>query len=352
MNPELRRKYLEDVVKQLADESKGSYILLLNNSIGETAIVCALLKAFKQEHKSQVTIVTMPGHLEVIKLWADDIDKVVFLDMESMRDLTYFGVIDQNAWRKDHPITTWTRHRNDGFLDRLIQLRLLDQKRGGVNLVDAYRLLLRLSWRSQLNHVDLIRVKSDSAELESILSSKPANKKFALLFPGCNTNIPAPQRVWQGICLAYLKQGYEVFYCTQGARFVPDLDNLPAKQINLSVTQAVTSAQIFESIVSHNTGLMSLFLLCGVRSSVNILLTKSQVSVGVAQESVPLLGSSFSFTTEMIREGTIVREWETPNSESALDHFSEDIAMAREGSTFLAWKSPDKHGNRHVFNGD
>ena len=214
-------KELNNVLDQMRLKDLRSWILMVPNSIGETALVCGFSKGFIEQHGYGITLVIIENHSCIASMYPGRFNAVITAPMQLMRDFSDFGFIPPNHFDIDFPFNTWPLQYGDGRLYELGNLYCRGHGRGGLSFTDLYRYILRLSWDTPIERPiiqDEVRKKAiEIANRHGIIQGQSV-----ILFPGSNSSISAPYPFWIAISdLFRIKKGFKVFSNCSGAGIFP-----------------------------------------------------------------------------------------------------------------------------------
>jgi hypothetical protein len=301
---------LRRIANSLRDDQNRTYILMSPNSIGEVAFIGALSRAFKEHHKSEITLVVRQEHIDVVSLWSKNIRRIVSAPMGLMRDLSFYGIVDGLRFEQDHPINTWALQRGDGRLHTLSDLRSLPAGRGGLGGLDLMRYVLHLPWDSK---IEAAALPKNWIELAQNLFKQYglSENESVLLFPGTNSNQPLGSDFWNYLADRYSRLGYRVIYSLGGARFIPDGLVMNGIRVDMPIKLAAAAAGLVGNVVASSSGLVNLMLLLNSKVKLNAILAhRSSLKDGDKAEAIsPYLSSSILGAPETISDSTDYLEW-------------------------------------------
>jgi hypothetical protein len=277
------------------------WIFMVPSSLGEVATVCALSAAFKERHGGRVCIVADQSRADLFQLFSGSVDVMKFADIHSMRALSSYGALDPLKFEVGYPQNLWVDQNRCGRSLALHELFIAQPGRGGLSFLDLMRYTMNLPWDSSMSKASLgPDAQASASQFASLHGVEPNNS--VVLFPGNNTNKPAPPEFWNALSVAYAKAGKKVFYCLQGANFKPESLNIEGVQLGMTPGLAVAVCEIAGHMVSGANGLVVLSLLTESTFGMDVVLTDGHNTVGkfVFTPVDPQQSSTFRFFPELV----------------------------------------------------
>jgi hypothetical protein len=267
---------LNQILKLLRLKDRRSWILMVPNSSGETALICGFAKSFAEKHGFGITLVIRDVHNPIASMYPGRFNAVMNLPFDAMRDFTTYGLIPPNHFDVDFPFNTWPLQYGDRRLYNIFDLMEKPGGRGGLSLTDLYRHVLRLDWDAPIERATLpMEARLQAMKLMTSHDIEPGNS--VILFPGNNTNAPAPYAFWTAVTEAYQKKGMQVFTNTAGATFVPGQLPIPGtRALNLGLDTALALSEYAGHMIIGCNGLVILSLLAGIKCRIDSVITDSQ----------------------------------------------------------------------------
>ena len=307
------------------------WIFLVPSSLGEVAAVCALSAAFKERYGGKICIVADQSRADLFQLFSGSVDVMKFADIHSMRALSTHGAIEPLRFEIGHPQNIWVNQNRCGRSLTLHDLFRTQPGRGGLSFPDMMRYALNLPWDAAITKASLSAgVQASATQFALAQGVEPQNS--VVLFPGNNTNRPAPAKFWNALSAAYVKAGKKVFYCVHGAYFKPDELNIDGVQLNMSPGLAVAVCEIAGQMVSGSNGLVVLSLLTETTFSMDVVLTDGHDVVGnfVFTPVDPMQSSNFRCSPELVSSpARRYKEWVLEGEGAAHTDIANEIARAR-----------------------
>jgi hypothetical protein len=331
--------HLREVLVKLTDDERKSFILMSPNSLGEVSTICALLKSFREHHQSNVTLVVPNAQRDIPSVWGHNIQKLIVSDSGTMRALSYLNLIDKDRFEKDHPINTWSFQRGDGRLDSIHELRATAPHRGGLNYTDMYRYILHLPWNAK---IEFGKIPDQWITIgKKILEEHGLDpERSVILFPGNNSNRPAPTALWRSISNLYNKLGYQVVLNLRGALFIPSDLKVPSIRLDLNIPAAIALGHLCGNVVIGSNGLKMLMLLMKINANINVLLPTAISRDGETQHAVPhTFGSAQLLYPEYLLGFDTYQEWLTSDDDAKAEQLASDIVLKNLDSDFLLTRS-------------
>lgn len=272
MHPQITPQ-LTELISKIRLSDRRSWILMVPNSIGEVAIVCGFAKSFVETHGYGVTLLISELHHPVTEMYPGRFNAVFHVPYNVMRDFSNYGVIPPNHFDVDFPFNTWPLQYGDGRLMKLHDLYTQMNGRGGLSLTDIYRYILRLDWSAPLERARLTQQARQQAE-QIARQHGVVKGKSVILFPGCNSNQPAPYAFWLALIKQYKQKGLKVFSSFAGASLLPGEMPFPGTHaLSLPIDLALAVSEYAGHMVLSVSGLASLALLSGIDCNVSIVMT-------------------------------------------------------------------------------
>lgn len=195
------------VSNTLRDANTRSWILLNPTSLGDTWIVCALAKAFRETH-GPITMVVKESHAAIAQMYQNDIFKIIAVDGNQIQDYCsrthHFCTFAIDQPFIAHPF--WV---GDGRLDRIMQLYRYPG-RGGITFTDVCRYILHLGWDAPLARPTIPQAWTDEAHsYAQSIGMVPG--KSVILSPDNNSVEALPVEFWQPLADELNRLGWKVF---------------------------------------------------------------------------------------------------------------------------------------------
>jgi hypothetical protein len=309
------------------------WIFLVPSSLGEVSAVCALSAAFKERYGGRICIVADQSRADLFQLFGGSIDVMKFADMASMRALSSYGALDPLKFEIGYPQNVWVNQNRCGRSLRLHELFITEPGRGGLSFLDMMRYALNLPWDSAITKASLgPDTQASALQFASAQGVEPNNS--VVLFPGNNTNKPAPAEFWNELSAAYAKAGKKVFYCLQGAYFKPEDLTGDCVQLSMSPGLAVAVCEIAGHMVSGANGLVTLSLLTESTFGMDVVLTDGHDVVGnlVFTPVDPRHSSTFRYMPELVNNiSRRYTEWVLEGDGGAFTDIANDMARSMNG---------------------
>lgn len=317
---EHRKMELIGLIDKMRLPERRSWILMVPNGVGETAIVCGFAKGFVEQHGHGITLVTRDMFVPLAAMYLGRFNTVMTAPFELMRDFSNFGIIPPNHFDVDFPFNTWAAQYGDGRYYKINELYVQHgHARGGLSLTDLFRHILRLNWNTPIERPVI-------QEETKIKAAEIANRhgiirgKSVILFPGNGSTTPAPYLFWEAISeLFRKKRGFKIFANCRGAGILPNqMPKLDSDQLDLPVDLALAVSELAGHIVIGGNGFALLALLANIQCKVNIILPKSVIhnNPGEGEREVSIMHSSTRFNIPELFSQDNFSEWLTPPEES------------------------------------
>lgn len=277
------------------------WILMVPSSLGEVSAVFALCAAFKQTHGGKICIVADKSRESVFGLFSRDVDLMKFATLGPVRMLSSQNAIDPMRFEVGHPQNLWVNQNRDGRSLALHELFVTQPGRGGLSFMDLMRYAMNLPWDAPVSKGMIgSSLHTSALEFAHRHGVEPGNS--VVLFPGNNTNKPAPADFWNVLSRKYAAAGKKVFYCLSGAMFKPGSLDIHGVELSMSPGMAVAVCEIAGHSVSGANGLMMLFLLTDTTFSMDVILTDGRDVVGnfVFTPADPRHSSSFRCVPDLL----------------------------------------------------
>ncbi|RTL57741.1 MAG: hypothetical protein EKK46_02055 [Rhodocyclaceae bacterium] len=264
---------LEQFLAQIRHPEKRTWILLVPNSLGETVVVCGLAQAFLKKHGHGITLVIPESHAFIPQCFPNTFDRVVYMDLELMRQFSTTGFIPPNFFNLDFPINTWIAQHGDGRIGSLYELWVESLGSAGLNFIDMNRYVLRLDWKAEFVAP---RIPEDATRraLDIAFGLGIKLKQSVVFFVGNNTNRPAPAFFWRKLAECYQARGMDVVINKYGAMLQPEELAIPgARVIDLPLDIAVPFCESAGHVVVGANGFVVLALASRMDCEMNVLLS-------------------------------------------------------------------------------
>jgi hypothetical protein len=318
---------LRDVANRLRLSDRRSWILMVPNSIGEVVTICGFAKAFTEKHSHGITLVIRDVHKNLPQFYPGRFNAVITMSLELMRDLSNYGIINPNDFVLDVPFNTWPEQNGDGRLLEIHQLLSNGNSRGGLTYFDMYRHILRLDWNSPIEK-GYISSELRTVALKYCEDHGITRGKSVILFPGGNTNKPAPGVFWEAISKFYRNNGIDVYVNFRGSDFRPNTNNTLGTELDLPIDLAVAVSEYAGNLVTAVNGLVMLVLMVGLKCNINVALSDQYdpQRSGVFKHLNPLSGCHLLIAPEVAVNHDSYYEW-VIRSDAAVAEL-EDIAKS------------------------
>jgi hypothetical protein len=195
------------------------------------------------------------------------------------------------------------------------------------------RYALNLPWDAAVTKASLSPdIRASALQFALAQGVEPNNS--VVLFPGNNTNKPAPAEFWNALAAAYVKAGKKVFYCVHGAYFKPEGLNIDGVQLNMTPGLAVAVCDIAGHMVSGANGLLGLSLLTESTFGMDVVLTDGHDVVGnfVFTPVDPQLSSPLRCVPELVNNiSRRYTEWVVEGDAGDFAAIANDIARSMNG---------------------
>jgi hypothetical protein len=325
--------YWTSALNLLREKDRRSWILLNPTSLGDTWVVCALAKSFKETHGGALTMVVKPAQTALAQMYQPYIDRIMCLQQdlhevcERIQPRTTFDI--------DQPIIAHPFWHGDGRLDELSKL-FEYKNRGGLLFVDFFRYILRLPWTSELVKPTIPDVWRNEA-IAYARELGMAEGQSVILFPNNNTNKELPDAVWQTLADKLRARGVMVFTnmfgnTWKGGRSTPFEGT---KAITVQLHHAIPLAEFAGRIISGPNGLCATMLGADVATDVTVLIYApppgAEYSINQFHKATdPIMNQSFKITG--------LRDWNRPAREYAICP-TDDLSSVMDG---VADRNPEK----------
>jgi len=253
------------------DPDVRSWILVNPASIGDTYAVFALADAFRAQHGGPLTMVVRQSHAAIAEMFPGAADRLIV--WEDQRLLGFCSRLHgTSSFDKDEPILAHPYfHTNDFTCLKLMDL-FRYPGRGGVNLADQFRLMLRLPWTAPLTRPVVPELwREEAAAYGAEVGIEPG--RSVILLPDNNSVPPLPDAFWQALADELVVLGYKVFTNmvgnNAGARPAPLQGTFP---IQVSVRLAAPLAELAGRFISMSNGISCTLNAMGVQAQHEILI--------------------------------------------------------------------------------
>ena len=302
---------------QLLDVLKDYWIFSIPYSLGEVAIAGALAKSFKQQYGGPLAFLVDPAKMGVAQLFADQVDVAVPVPMHLLRNLNRLGFLSPETFRRGSVQDVFEIHGAKLNFVSLFTLRNQHPDRG-LPVTDVFRFAMRLPWEAPLHPGRPDKEALEQAErIAASVGMEPGNS--VILFPGNNTNVPAPSVFWRRVANEAAAVGKRVFVNVSGAAFLPDDLDIPGISVELNdIPQAIAFCEIAGRVIAGSNGFLMTALLTESSFGLDVILTDAFDPTGTGRCFQPMpirSGSLFLHAPEVTEDiDRPYREWEVPTS--------------------------------------
>lgn len=223
--------------------SKKNFGIICPYGVGDTYFICALAKEFNLRNKEHsIVIIVKKHHLDVAKLFSDDFEKIVTVDMPSKK---FFIILNFFLGRyfKLKPGHLMIGHPSFGK----------DIKMGVNNTTEllAYQKFFNLPQKAFLSapsiSIDAVRLARKRFKEFNFIEGKTV-----IIAPEANSFETLPTVFWQKLVNKFIKKGKIV--CLNGDKY--KIEN--AININFSLAEAIPMAELAGYVVSLRSGFCDL----------------------------------------------------------------------------------------------
>jgi len=305
-------KTLENVLGQLRDPNKKTWILLSPSSLGETLTLCSLCDSFVKKHGYSITLVIPRGHEFITKCYPDLFYKIFFMTVDDMRLFWTYNLYPRNFFALDYPIITWSNQINETNPISLYELYIKTKGKQGLDFVNLNRFNLRLDWDCSVQ-LPSLPLQECNSTFERLKSEYNLKNDFVLLLYGNNTNKPIPSKYLNSICKEYEQQGVEVIANGYGASFKSKIDQFSnVKFIDLSIHEAVSVALYSRAIIGGSNGLTNLLTSLNLCKTIHIFLPNFILTDSAKllfKKALPLEGAMTFACPELVSSSNTIKEY-------------------------------------------
>ncbi|WP_019939045.1 hypothetical protein [Bordetella sp. FB-8] len=272
----LREEQYKNLLLQMRDPDRRSWILLNPTSIGDTTIVCAFAQAFVEQHGHEITLVIPPDHVAVAQMYANRFLRVHTAERNLMMQIAN-NFLDPTRFEIDVPICAHPYDLGDCRMDNLMYLYKYPG-RGGMTLTDIFRHLLRLPWEAKLERPNVPAEWDAEAEQIAQKIGMPKGESV-ILFPANSSEHPQfPDIFWETVAARLTRRGFKVFCNMRGGNFRPKImPIIGTTPIEVYMHQALSLVNYAGRTICSVNGMQFLQLLGGrfAQMSVAMPLTKT-----------------------------------------------------------------------------
>jgi hypothetical protein len=196
---------------QLRDPDRRAWILMMPGSIGDTLAVYALAQAFVGQHGHGLRMVATEEHATLAQMFPQQAMHIQPAHRGYIEQLMN-RFIEPDRFEVDVPFCAHPEYLGDCRSDEIKYLFKLPG-RGGLNMTDAFRYILRLPWNARLNRPIVL----DAWEQEALLFADSVGLEIGssvLLFPTADAVRPQlPEIFWETLAQRLTARGQRVFTC-------------------------------------------------------------------------------------------------------------------------------------------
>jgi hypothetical protein len=250
------------MLTELREPNQRSWIILNPTSIGDTATVCALAGAFVKTHGYGITMVVPPDHLPIVQMYPNRFLRVLTADRAAMINLIH-NYLPPGRFEVDIPFCAHPYDLGDGRTDQIMYLYKYPG-RGGLNVTDTFRYLLRLPWDTPLERPQIsVEWEQEALQLADRIGMEIG--KSVVLFPANSSSHPQfPDVFWQTLTAQLRDNGYKVFCNMKGGNFRPQtMPIVGTTPIEIPVHLAPSLVSLAGRSISGVHGMQYLLLLGG-----------------------------------------------------------------------------------------
>lgn len=306
--PFREQRSLESVMaifNKLRDPSTQGWIFLNPTSIGDTMIVCALMKSFREKFGGPISMIVSQKQVPLIQMYAHRIDRAVTLSFNELEQVSVH-LAGAQVFCKDQPFVVHPFWHSPGQWERFFELFRFPG-RGGLSISDIFRFILRLDWDAPFDMpVIPPEWKEEAVRLAQQAGMVPG--KSVILFPDNNSNPGFPMPFWEQLAAEFTKQGLAVFTNmagnNKGGRAEPIRNT---RSIDVTVRNAIPLVELAGRYVSGVNGLASMMDIARVNSLGTVLvygkpfrLNSFDVNYPIPYQSARYHGFSDRITTEFL----------------------------------------------------
>ena len=267
--------YWKRFVLQLRFRADRWYVVC-PQGIGDTYLVCALLKAFSQQQQNKIVVVVKQPHLGVACLFPDGISEIVTVDHFRL------PLLAQRSKRlPGHPFMA-----HPSQLPEELDAVLGD---GGVNLLDLYKRLLGLSENAALSKPKVHPQSAESA-LNRLQTNNLPVGKTVILAPAARSVSMFPLTFWCDLADRLKQLGWTV--CTNA---YDDSSCIPHTfRLQFPLDEAISIVEQAGWMISVRSGLCDLVSTAECRLSV--IYPREKWHAGTPLSAASLLDMGLSAT--------------------------------------------------------
>jgi len=269
-----------NTLKSIADEiqfkNSKNWIFMVPSSIGETTIVLSLMNSFIIKNKidmnkTKIIIFLHPSQICIPRYFHIELIEYYPMSLTVMRDLTKYKIINQYSFEIGKIINLWANQSHCPDIFNIHKLYGIDKDRGGLNIIDLYRFILKLDWDTRITRGLIQNHEEGIQEFCNINNIEKNNS--VIIFPGNNTNAPTNAGFWHELIKKYRAIGKKVFACTTRSRFLPDsLDLSGSIQIEMPIEIAVPVINFAGEVVSGGNGMICLITFLNTKARIKVIL--------------------------------------------------------------------------------
>lgn len=265
----LHQRQFSQLLDQIRDPQRRSWILLNPASIGDTATVCAFSREFMRQHGHGITMVVPQEHLPITRMFPDRFLRVLSADRATM--LHILSRVDSNRFELDGPICAHPYDNGDCRTDSLFYL-FKYRGRGGISLTDLFRYLLRLPWNARLDRPRMLPEWEDEAERVAEEVGLERGRSV-ILFPANSSPIAQfPDIIWSTLTARLKELGYLVFCNMKGGNFRPKtMPIVGSTPIEVPVHLAAPLVRLAGRTVTGPNGMQFLLMLGGQFTQMTVM---------------------------------------------------------------------------------
>jgi hypothetical protein len=294
-----------DLFSRLRDPARQSWILMNPTSLGDTMVVCALLKAFREKHGGPITMVVAEEQVALAHMYKRYIDRILTVSLEQLQLLSVH-LAEGQIFSMDMPFVAHPFWHGDGRWEHFQEL-FRYPKRGGVGFCDIFRHILHLDWDTPLElPVIPEEWRQEAAAYAAETGMVPG--KSVILFPDNNSNPGFPDSFWKLIADECRKNGRKVFTNLAGNRQGPRTEPFEGTSgINIPLRLAIPLVEIAGRYIAGVNGLICALQLAKAQSEATLLIYSKPFKLNayhakdpIPHQSLRYLGFSDQLATEYL----------------------------------------------------
>ena len=254
--------------------------LVSPTSLGDTAIVCALAKAFKEKHGGPLKLIIPDTHKPIAEMYKHNIDEISCQPRSELLNWCYQYAA--RGFDLSRPIVAHPWWHGDGNWEWFID------KPNPLGLDDIYRYILKLDWNARFEIPKLVHEDGLGIEDGSVI-----------ILPNNNSNPEFPDEFWTRLIQQI---PHKVYVNMAGNLYGKRTNALGAEAIDLTVENIIPTVNKAKAFISGNNGMACFLNIAQVKAKHIMLNYDKPFSLNGRQINYPISYQSFQYNSYSYRK--------------------------------------------------